>query len=162
MTDIALGNTPTFSARVRNTGASNEARRLEIQITEALNTYRAQAPRQRAEGDLAKVVAECSEPKWDGYSAALISKATHEAALRFLRALPASLPAPDIVPEPDGDIAFEWEYGKWKILSVSVNSKGRVAYAAILGRDKRKRGSELFDDVVPVDILSILWSIRPQ
>ena len=49
---------------------------------------------------------------WDGYGAAPISKQTRDNALRFvnlIEAAPSGLPAPEICPNPNGTISFEWE-----------------------------------------------------
>ncbi len=51
---------------------------------------------------------ECSEEGWDGYGARPVTQETYDEAVRFLGALPSWLPTPEIVPEPDGDIGFEW------------------------------------------------------
>jgi hypothetical protein len=49
---------------------------------------------------------------WDGYGAAKISSEARGNAMRVLNTLPATLSTPDIVPNPNGTIAFEWETDK--------------------------------------------------
>ena len=67
----------------------------------------------------------------------------------FLETLPTTTPVPDVVPEPDGEIAFEWDYGPWRILSVSVGPTGLLSYAALYGRTSKAHGTEKFIDRLP-------------
>ena len=154
----ALGK-PSFSARLVNTGASSEAKRLEELLGIALTHYSRLAPRDLALAELARVYSDCRRDGWDGYSARPISPGAYHAAVRFLLAIPAAFPMPDIVPEPDGEISLEWDQGRWKALSLSVGDHGRISYAALLGIENRKKGSEVFDDVIPPEILWILWQV---
>ena len=159
MTATAALGIPSFSARIVNTGSSSDAKRLEDFLEAVLTDYRRQAPRDLALAELARVYAECSRDGWDGYSASAISPSAHHAAVRFILSLPASLPMPDVVPEADGEISLEWDYGQWRALSLSIGENGQLAYAAMLGRRKRDKGSEIFDDVIPSEILATLWKV---
>jgi hypothetical protein len=76
---------------------------------------------------LGEVYTDCYEPDWDGYGAAPIGYDTYLKALAFLEALPSHIPYPDIVPEPDGDLAMEWRGNHEQKLSVSLNAEGRLA-----------------------------------
>ena len=49
---------------------------------------------------------------WDGYGAVKISSETRNNALHILHTLPSKLATPDIVPNPNGTISFEWENDK--------------------------------------------------
>ena len=46
---------------------------------------------------------------WDGYGATRISRETQQNALSAIDVLLRSAPVPDIVPNPNGTISFEWE-----------------------------------------------------
>lgn len=46
---------------------------------------------------------------WDGYGATRISRETEKNAINAIDILLLSAPAPDIVPNPNGTISFEWE-----------------------------------------------------
>jgi hypothetical protein len=150
---------PGFSARVVNTGASTDAKRLENLLGRVLTHYSRRAPRDATLAAVARVYSECRKEGWDGYSAVPLSAGAYHAAVRLIWAIPAAFPMPDVVPEPDGSIAMEWESGRWNALSLSVGEDGRVAYAAMLGKDKREKGSEVFDDVIPQEILAVLWKV---
>jgi len=46
---------------------------------------------------------------WDGYGAVPIRIETTRNALRMLEILPDEIPMPDITPNPNGTVSFEWE-----------------------------------------------------
>ena len=54
----------------------------------------------------------------------------------FLKALPPEYRAPDRMEEPDGNIAYEWRYGPFRSLVVSVRDNGDIEYSAIFSREK--------------------------
>lgn len=101
---------------------------------------------------LEEVRAECSAASWDGYGASPISAATIERARSFLDDLPSSLPAPDIVPESDGDLAIEWHLGPRRVFSVSIGAQGPLHFAGLFGEEER-HGVEPFGGVVSSEIL---------
>jgi hypothetical protein len=102
-----------------------------------------------------EVRAECSQPNWDGYGARPISEAVAERARSFLDNLPSSLPAPDIVPESDGDLAIEWHLGSQRVFSVSISKEGPLHFAGLFGEEER-HGVEPFYGVVSSEILSYI------
>lgn len=52
----------------------------------------------------------CRMPRgWDGYGALPISSITKYNSLQALRGILGSAPAPDITPNPNGTLSFEWE-----------------------------------------------------
>jgi hypothetical protein len=46
---------------------------------------------------------------WDGYGARRISAETTQNALSTLEMFPHNVPMPDIIPNPNGTLSFEWE-----------------------------------------------------
>lgn len=75
---------------------------------------------------LDEVFIECRIPNWDGNGAVPLSSALYKKAEQFIQALPVKFPVPEIVPEPDGEIAFEWRNRWGRVLSVSLASNGRL------------------------------------
>ena len=92
---------------------------------------------------------ECCEENWDGYDALAVSPAVLFEAIRFICALPQRLPSPEIVPEPTGDIGFEWNYGKNLIFIASVSGTKLVDYAGLFGTGEETHGTEVFDGSIP-------------
>jgi len=91
--------------------------------------------------DLWKACQEASHPNWDGHGGLPVDYDTYRQAQAFISTLPPSIPTPDIVPEPDGEIALEWSAGRNWTFSVSVGRTGRLSYAALLGA-RKAYGSE--------------------
>jgi hypothetical protein len=93
---------------------------------------------------------------WDGYDASPISTASTVAALKLIDQLPENLQEPQVVPEPDGEIALEWRSGKDTLFSLTVSGP-TLSYAGIMG-SKRRYGQERFFNELPQIILDTLSS----
>ena len=100
---------------------------------------------------LLETFGETSQPNWDGYDAYPVSGATLAYALAFVDLLPSTLPRPEISAHPDGELAFEWSFGRRRLLTVSVNESGRLSYAALFGQ-ARLHGTEFLLDALPEPI----------
>ena len=67
--------------------------------------------------------------------------------------MPAFMSDLEVVPEPGGDIGFQWSFGENRILTVSFAGTNIITYAAILGSSERtKCGKEKFNDSIPQEI----------
>jgi hypothetical protein len=106
----------------------------------------------RLEGDwlplvtaaLTEIRAECADENWDGeaskpVTAATLTLATTVASTLFA-SLPQDTPAPDVVPEADGDVCFTWRADDEHVLSVSIGEHGNASYAAQIGREGGSHG----------------------
>lgn len=79
-------------------------------------------------------------------------------ASRFVRALPHSLPLPQVAIDPDGAISLDWMPSRTRAFSISVDESGRLAYAWIKGSD-RGHGVVRFVDSIPTVLLSQLTDV---
>jgi len=104
---------------------------------------------------LNEIYRECSHENWDGDGAAPITAGAYEEARRIIDVLPSSIPAPEIVAEPTGDIGFEWRRGQGQILVISVGGKYRIAFAGIFAGNK-VHGTEYYSDRLPSAIMQHL------
>ena len=155
MTAIAVPGSSNFRTRSYRTGSSEVSRSLQKSFDEIVQNLRT-AVTWNYHGNtpdvlntLKEIYMECSEESWDGYGAMPISQATYSEAMRFLDALPSWIPTPEIVPEPDGDIGFEWNRGKDWVFVASVNGTNHITYAGIFGVSNKAHGTELFDGSIP-------------
>jgi hypothetical protein len=101
------------------------------------------------------------DPGWDGYNAAPISELACNEAVKFLRRLPSTIPMPEVVAEPDGDIAFEWYMKRRLLFVVSFSGVGVISYAGMFGKGSKVHGSEYFLESIPPSIIENirrLWS----
>ena len=113
----------------------------------------ASSPQSTALSELARIAAACSAAGWDGYDARPISATTQRNARAFLEGLPMYIDAPAIVPEPDGEVAIEWDLGPQRIFSVSIGETGKLHYAGLFGFGVERHGVEPFAGMVSAEVL---------
>ena len=53
-----------------------------------------------------ELAVECALPNWDGYGANAISQLSSQYAQQLVDVLPVDLPAPLVVPDPDGEVSL--------------------------------------------------------
>ena len=75
--------------------------------------------------------------------------------------MPMLMPIPELVPEPSGDIGFQWSFGEDRVVTVSFEGTNTATYACILGSSKRtKYGKEIFNDRIPQQVVQGVQAIR--
>jgi len=164
MTAIAIHDRPTSLTRSFSTGSSEASQNLQKLYEDTVVSLRKSVTWNYLGGViviLKETYQECSEDGWDGYGALSITQETYDEAVRFLNALPSWLPTPEIVPEPNGDIGFEWTFGKNRTLVASVDGTNRITYAGLLGTGNKSHGTEVFDGSIPQTIISHISRICP-
>jgi hypothetical protein len=132
-------------------GSSEIADLIECLTKEGLRHY--SAPRiESLVFDIEQVAAESAE--YVGVDEVVtISRATADAAIAFVNVLPRSLPTPEIAPETDGEISFDWMGPFGKMFSVSIDSTGRLAYAGSFGSKSKVHGTEQLSNTCPPEIV---------
>lgn len=103
-----------------------------------------------------EIIDECSTAGWDGYEASPVSRTSAEGAERFINLLPDRIQLPEIYPEQDGHIAFEWHTDKDKIFSVTISDK-LLIYAGIFSVNSKQHGEEKFLNEIPETVENILF-----
>lgn len=113
------------------------------------------------EDELIDMYKECSEDNWDSYGSLPLKKSAFDEAKKFISSMPSWMPIPEVVPEPIGDIGFQWSFGYDKIITASLSGDNIVVYASILGSAEKKRnGSNLFNATIPNEIIDLVGEIR--
>lgn len=105
---------------------------------------------------LDNVMLDCQQAGWDGYGAEPVTPATHAAAKRFIRSLPPGFPTPELAPDPDGCINFEWHRSPRKTLAVSVHPDYRVDFAALLGAATIHGSEPFFSEKLPLSVVDLV------
>lgn len=168
MTAIAITGTPD-QFYPPSPGASDASWKLRELREQAARQFRATEIWKNSRGDLQvalreldETYRECSKEDWDGYGALPVSQEAYHEATRFLKAWPLSLPVPELGPEPEGDIGFEWNFGKNKVFAVSVHGSNFITYAGLLGAGNKTHGTEAFDGAIPQEIINKILRIHPE
>ncbi len=105
--------------------------------------------------ELENLASEASYRGWDGYDATPIDPEACEFAMRFIRALPTTGPLPTLSADPDGEVSFEWHFGKRRVLSVSIGPAGRCTFAWVSGQ-RSTRGTDWIEHEIPASIVFAL------
>lgn len=124
----------------------------EFKDTESIGRYSEILP---IINELDKIFNSCSKDNWDGYGANAISVNTYLEARNIINMLNATflnLPMPEITPEPDGDIAFEWSHDYGRTFVFSIDDNQTLTYAGIFGASNT-HGIELLGDFIPAPII---------
>lgn len=150
-----------FWARPSSEGLGDSSKKIWLDIEEGIariwgsESITLGRPLDEALISLFEVSRECSQSDWDGYGATAISEHAYEEAEKIINLLPSSIPMPEIVAEPTGDIGFEWRSGRGQVFVISVGGKHRITYAGIFAGNK-VHGSEYFEDTLPLAIIQHL------
>jgi len=100
---------------------------------------------------LAEAANEAIELDWDGYGARPVNVAAVNRAALLLRALPTTIPEPEIGVEPDGHIGLDWYGGPGRAFTITIRGNGELKYATLFGRD-RNYGSAQFVEEIPEQV----------
>ena len=112
-----------------------------------------EAGRTAAIARIRDLASECARSGWDGAEARAISPAAALKAQELLRALPGDLPLPEVAPEPEGSISFDWICARDRVFSLSVCEEDRLAYAWLDGPDRGHAVARFDGRSVPPRIL---------
>lgn len=82
-----------------------------------------------------------------------IDQETAHTAIEFAFLLPRSLPAPEIAPDSDGEVSFDWLGPKQKMFSVTINKAGRIAFAGRFSEKSKIHGIEQLSETCPPEII---------
>lgn len=134
-------------------GTTSKTINRYLEETRTAATEAASSLPARAFAALARVARECASPGWDGYDAAPISQGTCDRTRAFLNELPIWMPAPDIVPEADGEIAIEWYVGPHQVFSISIGAAGPLHFAGLFGQEDELHGVKSFDGSIAQELV---------
>jgi len=101
--------------------------------------------------ELDEILEECARADWNGEGASAVTESTIQMARRFIIALPAGVPQPEINPDNDGEISFDWDVKSRLVFSVSLGESGVLSFAGIFGAS-RIHGREDFEGTIPQTI----------
>ena len=114
----------------------------------------------RLKRELEEILRECSMPDWNGYDAKSVDRLSAGYAYRFLKKLPKGISYPELVPEPNGDIAMIWHQRGYHLV-IGVDCDGHIAWGGT-GPDGRIYGDAKFapESDIPEILVSLLHTIE--
>jgi hypothetical protein len=117
-------------------------------------------PRLAAFSELDNTFDECKSANWDAEGAAPITEATYEEAQDFLALLPVTIRTPEIAPEPNGSMGFEWNKNN-RVFVVSVKGRRTLSYAGsgVFAPGEKPYGSVDFSDSIPSTIIAKIQKV---
>jgi hypothetical protein len=96
---------------------------------------------------------ECQIADWDGQGAVAITDQVIAIAKKVVAALfallPRGTPAPDLIPEADGEICISWAADTNRLLSLSVGAHGKINFAGQFGKEGGIHGWQPIDATSP-------------
>lgn len=104
--------------------------------------------------DIFRVYQECIEKNWDGYDAEAVNENVFFESIKFIDSMPDDIQMPEVIPEPTGEIAFEWYKDRKHIFVTSLSGEGIISYAGLFGAKNKSHGTEIFIDNIPNVIIS--------
>jgi len=111
---------------------------------------------------LVTILDENSQANWDGESAVAISNAAIIEVLKLINLIPeSSIPMPEILPEPNGEIGLQWFKNKRHVFVVSLSGKQKMTYAGIFG-DYKTHGTDYFGETLPTILIENLRRLYHQ
>lgn len=82
---------------------------------------------------------DCGRVSWDGEDALPVSDRTIDIAAKLTECLftllPRGTPAPDVIPETDGEICISWSINADRVFSVSIGAHGKINFAGQFGTE---------------------------
>ncbi|MGA2984330.1 MAG: hypothetical protein ABSG32_10960 [Terriglobia bacterium] len=154
-----LTDVPLYSVLAADVeGVSEESRqisRLLASISFQQRTLASSLWKDSLIEEISQVSQTCNEQGWDGYNAEPLSSLSAIRATELLELLPNDIQIPNVVPDPGGDISFEWHAGSQNDFTLGVTGQSLV-YAGIFGGSSETYGEERFSRVLPLAVLGIL------
>jgi len=89
-----------------------------------------------------------------------VEESTVRYAEAFATALPSSLQQVDVSIDFDGDISFDWDFGKRRVFAVSVRRDGVLNYAGLFGLNRLRVSEVLLRDIPSPILQGILRAQR--
>jgi hypothetical protein len=148
---------PTFDSSFAviarpNTGSSTAAGAIERLVRDGFKHYT--APRmERLIPEIEELVLNSAQKGNLEAGAISVDQETADAAIEFALSLPRSMPAPEVAPDSDGEISFDWIGPSGRMFSVSINRNRRIAYAGRFGEKSKIRGTEQLSEGCPQEII---------
>jgi hypothetical protein len=161
--NMQLGFAALYSLARPGSAVSAEAQAVQEVASKVVNSVeRSRAlfgNKSNAISELWAMATECAQEGWDGGDAMPLDPDAIARAIELIRALPGYLPLPEFAPEPDGAVSLDWIRSRNRLLSVSVNAGGRLAFAWLDGTDRGHGVVRFVEGLVPARLIDAIAEI---
>lgn len=149
MTNAAVANDsfstfPFSTSRGSSPAADTIANFKNVIASRWRRTGHAQLLEQPTLDKIYEIEGAYSNANWGGEEELPISTLSVIDSRDFLESLPTKFRSPDVIPEPNGTLAFEWRYGRYRSLIVSFQGGGNLVYSVIESSNRSNYGNEQF------------------
>ena len=86
---------------------------------------------------------------------------TLDQAFALVLALPHAMPEPEVTLEADGQIGFDWNVDRDRVVSLNVGPTGMIGYASLIGLES-SYGRVPFAGTLPKRILDLLQRVAEK
>jgi hypothetical protein len=117
-------------------------------LREASKHFELPASRQRRKEAIDSVMNAYAESRQVG-EVAPIAEVTCKETIDFLTKIPSTIPIPEVVVEPNGDLALEWFVSNYYSFLVGFSGRSIVTYSGLFGRGQKTYGTELITEAIP-------------
>jgi len=149
-------NCSGFSTLSGSNAVSNDFRTIAGELKKAIDHIRDSTSYgwslKEAIGIINEIKEEANIENWDSYGAKPVKIEALNDVRKFIEFIPSSIPLPDIMPEPDGDVGIEWRNNKNYIFSISFPGNNKIIYAGVFGINET-HGIESFTDTIPKNVM---------
>jgi len=159
--NLVLDNTPSAKKIVYNTvqGFTKVLPDTKVVMLD-INSVTSTEPIQQVDRDLLfvelkEIKEECSEGGWDTPNSRAISDAVLKMSREFIHLFPTSLHNPEITPENDGALGFEWR-NRTSYFDAAITPEKVIYYIAKI-KGRKSRGSFDFHPTkLPIVMMAFL------
>jgi hypothetical protein len=96
-----------------------------------------------------QLASDYGEANWGGYEELPVSSAAISEARALLLALPPKFQSPEVLPEPTGAVALEWNFGPFRVFVLSLSGHGAMQFAGFNGRNNQIHGQRAITGEIP-------------
>ena len=106
--------------------------------------------------EIDRYAAECAHDGWDGYGGGALLPQTVEYSKQFANSLKPTFVTPNVFPDPNGELYFEWDNELWRIC-VCVLAQQKLSYSVTYGKSRSVYYGHCEGVLLPIELEMLLF-----